>query len=205
VARSLPFRARYWILALAAMAVAVVMTRGVWLKPVGRWLVTDEGPARADVAVVLAGDYGGQRVLAAAALVRRGYAPAVLVSGADRLYGRPEAELAVEYAVSRGYPRQWFIPFQSQAHNTLDEARAVLPELERRGARSFLLVTSDYHSGRAVRTYRRVLRARHSTIAMRSAAAPDLWREPHGWWLDRESQKTIFMESCKSLASALGI
>ena len=68
----------------------------------------DEGAAHADIAVVLAGDYYGNRVLRAAELVKQGYVPNVLVSGPHMLYGFYECDLEIPFAVQRGYPESWF-------------------------------------------------------------------------------------------------
>ena len=78
----------------------------------------DEGPAHADIAVVLAGDYYGNRILRAAELVKQGYVPNVLVSGPAydlRLY---ECDLEIPFAVKHGYPESWFIraPNRSAQH-----------------------------------------------------------------------------------------
>ncbi len=64
---------------------------------------------------MLAGDGYGHRILRAAELVRQGLAPTVLVSGPEGLYGYYESELAIPFAVERGYPRSWFLPFREQS------------------------------------------------------------------------------------------
>src|SRR5262249_4473838 len=106
------------------------------------------------IGVILAGDEYGYRVVKGAELVRDGYIPAVLVSGPP-YYHIHESDVAIEYATSKGFPASWFIPFPNDGRSTREEAAAILPELERRGIHSFLLVTSDYHTARAGRIYRR--------------------------------------------------
>ena len=198
-------RSRKLPIALAVMAAALLLaaTHALWLGALGGGLIHDDGPAKADIAVVLAGDYFGNRILKAADLVRQGYVPQALVSGPP-YYGRWESDLAVDFAVAHGNPRQWFISFPLQASSTREEADIVLGELARRNVHSFLLVTSDYHTGRAGRIYRDALRRAHSGLEMRVVAAPDRSFQRNSWWKSRQGQKTVFIEWWKTLATALG-
>ncbi|MGA1996641.1 MAG: YdcF family protein [Bryobacteraceae bacterium] len=183
-----------------ALALAVA-THSWWLTVLGRLLVRDQGPARAEIAVVLAGDYYGNRVLRAAELVKQGYVPAVLVSGPHMLYGYYECDLEIPFAVQRGYPAGWFIRSPNEALSTREEAGAILTDLRRRGVHRFLLVTSDYHTARAARIYR----AAAPDLDMRVVAAPDNYFRADGWWHNREGRKTFVVEWLKTVANALGI
>jgi uncharacterized SAM-binding protein YcdF (DUF218 family) len=177
------------------------VTHALWFTALGKLLVRDEGPARADIAVVLAGDFYGHRILRAAELVRRGYVPAVLVSGPRMIYGLYECDLAIPFAVRHGYPESWFIREPNEALSTRAEAAAILSDLRRRGVHRFLLVTSDYHTARAARIYHAAARG----FEMRVVAAPDEYFRPGGWWLNREGQKIFFIEWSKTVASMLGM
>jgi len=198
-------KTKIFLLALAVLLAAGALARSWWLPALGYALIHDEGPAKADLAVVLAGDEYGHRILKGAGLVRQGYAPAALVSGAPGFYGGHESDLAIPFAVRYGYPPEYFIPFPNQALSTSEEAAVVLAELRRRKVRSFLLVTSDFHTARAARVYRAALRAEGGGPAMRVAAAPDEFFRPDSWWRTREAQKIVFMEWCKTIAWAFGI
>jgi uncharacterized SAM-binding protein YcdF (DUF218 family) len=189
--------------ALAALALLAWLTSAWWAGGIPRLLVDDEGPRKADLAVVLAGDYSGQRILRAGELVRQGLVPAALVSGPE-YYGLHECDMAIDFAVKRGCAREWFLPFPNSAESTRDEAKLVFPELERRGVRSFLLVTSDYHTARAARIFRAEGKARRSTIEVHPVAAYHRERDPGGWWRTREGRKTVVLESIKTIATALG-
>ena len=189
---------------LLVLALGAFFFRAVWLSALGTALVHDDGPEKADIAVVLAGDYYGHRIEKAAELVRAGYVPAALVSGPS-YYGTHECDIAIAYIVQRGYPEQWFIPFRESALSTDDEARAILPELARRKIRRFLLVTSDYHSARAGRIFRRAGTALGSNIEMRIVAAPDEFFRISSWWRSREGQKTVFFEWSKTVATGIGM
>lgn len=162
----------------------------------GSILVTNEPPRAADAAVVLAGDYSGLRVLKAAELCRQHYVSRVVMGGSGSIYGRHEAEVAIDFAVSRGYPRDAFVPVHYGAHSTEEELREDLPALRSLGARSILLVTSPSHTGRATR----MARAEFPGIEIHTVAADDPFWENGYWWRNREGRKTWLYEILKNIA-----
>jgi len=204
VARPLSFR-RTLLVASLVLAAAAILSRSLWLPSLGYALVHDDGPGKADIAVVLAGDQAGHRIEKAAQLIREGYVPAALISGPAGFYGLHESDYAIAYAVRQGFPAQWFIALPNSALSTREEACVVLAELRRRNVRSFLLVTSNYHSARARRTFLAAERAMGGGPAMRTVAARDEFFRPDSWWRNREGQKTLFFEWSKTVAYVLGM
>ena len=190
---------------MAALASVLFFTRTLWLAGLGWALVNDQGPAKADIAVVLAGDFWGHRIVKGAELVREGYVPAVLVSGPPGIYGFNESDLAIQFAVRQGYPAGWFIPLPHEALSTKDETAAILAELRRRGVHNFLLVTSNFHTARAARIFRAAERHLANAPAFRTVASKDQFFSPDSWWRDREARKTFFTEWVKTLTGPLGI
>jgi uncharacterized SAM-binding protein YcdF (DUF218 family) len=197
------FRLRF-LLSLAGLLVLVFLTRALWLPALGYALIHDEGPAKADIAVVLAGDSYGHRIVKAGELVRAGYVPVVLVSGPPGFYGGHESDLAIPFAVRHGFPAGWFVAFPNEGLSTKTEGMAVLQELRRRNVKSFLLVTSDYHSARARRIYLAEERAFGGGPSLRVVACADEFFRPGTWWRTREGQKTAFMEWSKTVATVFG-
>jgi uncharacterized SAM-binding protein YcdF (DUF218 family) len=187
------------------LLVLVYLTRGWWLPSFGYALIHDDGAAKADIAVVLAGDMYGNRIVKAGELVRAGYVPAALVSGPAGAYGLYETDLAIPYAVRHGFPAEWFIAFPNQALSTREEAVAVLTELRRRNVKSFLLVTSDYHTARARRIFLAAERASGGGPSLRMVAAPDEFFHADSWWRNRQAQKTAFIEWSKTVATVFGM
>src|ERR1035438_4253782 len=98
---------------LLLLVLAVLLTRNLWLGALGHALVEDDGPAKADAVVVLGGDQWGMRLATAARLVRLGFAPVVLISGAPAAYGANEADLAIPYIVRQGYPAEWLVALRT--------------------------------------------------------------------------------------------
>jgi uncharacterized SAM-binding protein YcdF (DUF218 family) len=189
------------VIGLAALLILAAATHALWMAALGRMLVRDDGPVRADMAVVLAGDFSGSRILRAAELVRQGYVPKVLVSGPHTLYGNYECDAAIAFAVAHGYPQAWFIRAPNEALSTREEAAAILPDLRRLGVHRFLLVTSNYHTARAAR----IFRAAGPDFDIRTIAAPDKYFRAANWWTNREGQKVFFMEWSKTLAGLAGM
>ena len=77
----------------------------------------------------------------------------------------------------------------------------ILPELRRRNVRSFLLVTSDFHTARAGRIFRSSAR----DLEMRVVAVPDEHFRRASWWRTAEGVRIVFTEWSKTLATAAGI
>jgi uncharacterized SAM-binding protein YcdF (DUF218 family) len=186
---------------LAAICVAAYVTRSLWLPGLGYSLIHDDGPAKADYAVVLGGDSWGHRIIRGGELVREGFVPAVLVSGPPGFYGFNEADMAIQFVTSKGFPKEWFIPVRHEALSTRAEAEVFYNELQRRGAHSFLLVTSNYHTARARRIFLAEATRHPGAASFRMVSAPDQFFRPGDWWQNREAEKTVFMEWSKTVAT----
>ena len=167
----------------------------------GSFLIEETGPASADAILVLAGDCTGNRVLRAASLARDGVASRVFVTGPVPMYGRNEADLAIDYAVSKGYPREQLVPLYMKARSTRAEVAQAAPVLRREGVRRLLVVTSNYHTRRAGRVCRSIL----PEMEVWTVAAPTEDFHPDGWWRRRQDQKTFLVEWEKTIADWLGI
>jgi uncharacterized SAM-binding protein YcdF (DUF218 family) len=193
-----PFRK--WVVALVLLS-ALILSHSLWLAALGGWLVRTDPPARSDVAVVLAGDRSGYRILKAAEMVRQGFTRTVLVSGPEELYGYNEADLAIPFAVRNGYPPSWFVAAPNQSHSTQEEAFAMLDVLRKRSARTCLLVTSDYHTRRAGKIYR----AAAPDVDFRVVGADTPYFKPSDWWHTREGRKLFFLEWTKTVTEWFGV
>jgi uncharacterized SAM-binding protein YcdF (DUF218 family) len=177
------------------------VTNRYWLAALGGYLVRAEPPVQADMIVVLAGDFSGNRILTAGDLVRRGFAPKALVSGPSGAYGLHESDLAIQFAVHHGFPESYFVALFNDSHSTKAEADDVLAALNKLHARRVDIVTSDYHTRRAGNIYR----AKAPGLEIHMVAAPDKYFTPGGWWKDREARKTFLMEWMKTVAARLGM
>ena len=192
------------VAALCAAALLVVFSHRI-LWSLGAILDSSEPPQKADMIVVIGGDARGNRILKAAELVREGYAPKILVSGQGAIYGRHEADMAVDFAVAHNYPRDEFIPFRYPALSTVDEAAADIRQLRELGVHKYLLVTSAYHTARAARIFRREGHREGADLEVHPVSAPDLYWQNGEWWKSREGRKLWFLEFTKTLADCFRI
>lgn len=188
---------------LAALALLVLCA--IFYVPIftaaGSFLVRASEPEKADAIFVFAGDGMGNRITKAAELVREGYAPVAIVSGPQAYYGVYESDLAISFAVREGYPESYFESFENYAHSTEEEVDAAAPMIREHGIHRLLLVTSDFHTRRAMKQMQRAL----PDVELTMVAAPDGYFSPDGWWKSREGRKTFFYEWVKTVATWLGI
>ena len=131
-------------------------TAPFWMARLGYYLIQAEAPGKADIAVLLAGDPIGERMMAAAQLVGGNLVPRVLVSGPRGSYGTWESDLAIEWAVRQGKPREWFVPLHMTADSTAEEAVILLTWLREHNIKSINVVTSNFHTRRAGQIWRKV-------------------------------------------------
>jgi len=159
------------------------------LSFLGRYLVCSQAPQSADLILVLAGDFFGARVLKAAELVTKGYAPLVLISGTP-YQGRPEGEVAIEFLAKQGYPTRLFESFAHNARSTIQEAVALRPELRRRHVQRVILVTSEFHSRRSSIVFGLFCPGIHFI----SVPGLDPTYHPNSWWTDEHSRTLFYSE-----------
>ena len=192
---------RILALVLAVAVVLALVFHNAVLAGLGSYLVKSETPEKADIALVLAGDGEGNRILAAAELARRGYVPRVLVSGPSGIYGKYECDLAIPFAVKAGYPESYFLHFENEARSTKEEAHDAVARLRQLGAHKILLVTSDYHTRRAGK----IFRAAAPDLQFVVVASPDSSFTAGGWWHSRQGEKIAFNEWLKTVTEPFGL
>jgi len=169
---------------LAGLAAMLV----VFAASAGKVLVVDE-PERSDVIVVLAGETD-RRPAHALELLDRGYGKRVVldVPAAARIYGISEVQIAEEYVRSlRQAASLEVCPIEglstwAESH----DAEKCLHGDESR----VLIVTSDFHTRRALYIFRHELHGRSFSIA----AARDETQFGTRWWMHRQWAKTYVDE-----------
>ena len=107
-----------------------------------QFLTIDSGPVKADAMVILGGAWL-ERPDRAVELFKQQAAPRVLVSG----FG--ECNYDQRMLVSNGVPAA-AIALEPCAHTTLENAKFSIPMLRALGAKRVIIVTSWYHSRRAL-------------------------------------------------------
>jgi len=159
-----------------------------------RFLVVDE-PEKSDAIVTLAGETN-VRPARALELLRQGVAPRVFlnVQTRDRIYDQQLTDIARKYA--SGLPEANRVSVCPIAgFSTKAEADDVSRCLQPLGAHRVLIVTSDYHTRRALTIFRHRL----PQYQFNAAAARDPAHFGEAWWTNREWAKVTFGEWSKML------
>jgi len=191
-----------------ALAVLLVLTGGVFLgappalDALGRSLITEDPLRPADAILVLAGESReGARVTHAVDLYKRGLAPLLVLSGTPMGFRTHEADVTQRHAEYLGVPAARILAVKHDSDSTREEAGVLVPILRKRGAKTVILVTSNYHTGRAKRIFEKV--AGPTGPRFLASPADDGLFDPDGWWTRRRDAKTFVYESIKAVWSAI--
>src|SRR5258708_21575869 len=179
--------------------VPVLAAAGVLLgSQAGSWLVVDS-PRPSDAIVILAGETE-QRPAKGLRLLSQGLAPRLFLDApaGSRIYRWSQLELAQQYL--SGLPAaQQLAACPIFGLSTRDEARDVARCLAASGAANgseihrVLLVTSDFHTRRALAVFRHEIPG----VQFSAGAAYDPIQYGNRWWQHRQWAKTFFDESVR--------
>jgi hypothetical protein len=175
---------RIWLL---AAGVAVLMME--LAANAGRALVVD-APERSDVILVLAGETE-HRPARALELLGQGYGHRVVIDVpvAAKTYGFTEVELARKYI--QDLPQAALVEIcPIEGLSTRDEAQDAERCLAREAGSRVLIVTSDFHTRRALSIFRHEAQGK----AFSAAAAYDDTQFGTRWWRHRQWAKTCLDE-----------
>jgi uncharacterized SAM-binding protein YcdF (DUF218 family) len=161
----------------------------------GRMLVSDH-PEKSDVIVVLAGDSQDQRYRRGMELLQAGYARHLFLDAASdsNYFGHTPADYAENFLKQNAKEMAAQVsvcPFEEDSTGT--ETLYVAKCMDRLQPQRVLLVTSDWHTARALSIFRKRLPQYHWSVA---AAQDDRIFGTH-WWHRREWAKTTFQEWLK--------
>jgi uncharacterized SAM-binding protein YcdF (DUF218 family) len=201
-------RRRRWLWLLAILLVfAVCILR--W----GRYILVAPNhlPAHADAAIVLQGSITGEkaRLDGALQLAQKGMVDRVMVSVPPQSYwGQAIPPIALQF-IERTYgaelaARVDFCVVGPEVDSTEQEAEALIPCIQEHGWGSVIVVTSNYHTRRAGVLWRRQMRKRDPSARLAIDGVPDPDFRPQGWWRDRRSAKTWFLEFIKLIWMLVG-
>jgi uncharacterized SAM-binding protein YcdF (DUF218 family) len=184
---------RFFRLHIVSLLVLVFIVAAL-ASQAARFLVVDE-PEKSDAIVVLAGETK-VRPARALELLRQGVAPRVFMDAETRdlIYDQRLTDIAQKYVNS--------LPEVSRiavcpivGFSTYAEADDVSRCLQSLGAHRVLIVTSEFHTRRALMIFRHRLPQYQFSVA----AARDPARFGEAWWTTREWAKVTFDEWSKLL------
>ncbi len=176
---------RSWLLALGVVA---ALAAGLAAKA-GSFLIVDV-PRPSDVILVLAGETY-RRPERALQLLAQGYGRRVVldVPSSAKLYEFTQIQLAQKYI--QDLPQGAAVSVcPIDGLSTRDESKDAEKCLARDGGRSVLIVTSDFHTRRALDIFQREVPGHEYSIA----AARDAEQFGARWWTHRQWAKTLVDE-----------
>lgn len=188
-------------LSVIVLGLTLWLARVPLLQAAGGFLVATEVPEAADVIVVLGGDSNGVRAIQGCNLLKQKFAPQLWMSGNQNFFGQNESEAARDFVVARGCEASQVVALKQPVDSTRDEAVLIGRRLREQGAKSCLLVTSNYHTRRTGR----IFRVTNPDIQFRVVAAPNPDFPVHEWWRHRYSQRIFLNEWMKTVAYLVGL
>ncbi len=174
-----------WVAALTLLAILSV---GLALKA-GSFLIVD-APRPSDVILVLAGETD-RRPQRALQLLAQGYGRRIVldVPAKAKLYEFTQVDLARKYI--QDLPQAALLSICAiDGLSTKEESKDAEKCLQREGAKRVLIVTSDFHTRRALEVFRREIPGREYSVA----ASRNDQEFGARWWTHRQWAKTFVDE-----------
>lgn len=194
---------------VAGLVVAGLLAVWVAAAPLLADLLVVERPLdNADAIVILSGaaDYK-QRAEGGAAAFRQGIAPKVLLTDDDQRGGWDDREKGNPYFIERtfaelvrlGVPAGAIEKLTVKVYGTAEEADLVAKIATERGHSRLLIVTSDFHSRRALWTFDRALAKNGGGLTVGLMRSPAGARYPnrYNWWLSPRGWRSVAAEYLK--------
>jgi uncharacterized SAM-binding protein YcdF (DUF218 family) len=173
-----------------------------------RALIVRAELAQADALVVLSGSSAYvERTQSAARLFTEGRAPRVILTSDPMLSGWSEAEQrnpsfterATEELQRSGVAPDRIEVLPAEVSNTYDEAVVIRDYALAHGLRSILVVTSAYHSRRALWTLRRAFQGSGVEVGLYAVAPGQQMPAPASWWWHPFGWRVVALEYVKLL------
>jgi len=173
-----------------------------------RFLVVRSPVNHADAIVVLSGSAAHvERAQLAAQLYHRGLAPKIILTNDNQQGGWSEVqqrnpfyfERSRDQLLASGVPQQAIEVHLEPVSSTYDEAQVVRSAQREYQLASIVLVTSPYHSRRALWTFRRVLAPSEFEIGIEPTGFSTNSPPPANWWLHLKGWQIVPIEYAKLL------
>jgi uncharacterized SAM-binding protein YcdF (DUF218 family) len=185
-----------------------VLLLAVWVPlswVAARALVVRAELEHADALAVLSGSSAYvERTRRAAQLFNEGRAPEIILTDDNERSGWSSeqqhnpffVERAFEELQRAGVPAGKIVvlPLPQNNPGTYEESLTLRDYATTHGLHALFVVTSAYHSRRALWTLRRVFRGSGVAVGLDPAAADEASPAPFAWWLDRRGWQTVATE-----------
>jgi uncharacterized SAM-binding protein YcdF (DUF218 family) len=175
---------RLLLVALGLFVLLLLLAFALWAFP-QQILTVDSGPVKADVLVVLGGG-STERPRRAAELFHAGEAPRLLCSGEG------DCRSNQRILINAGVPRE-IIHLECESRNTSENAQRTIALLREQGVKRVIIVTSWYHSRRALNCFE------HHAPEMEFYSRPSYFAMARNDWKPMGIEGYVWMEYAKNL------
>ena len=191
-------------LATALAALAVVVALSFFALPfLAEILIVRAEPLVADAMIVLSGSaVQVERISWAVSLMKQGQARQVIVTNdgvrspwSRERQSRPMmVERTRQELISGGVLESQVVQLPGRVRSTYDEAVALKAYIGEHPLRTVLIVTSAYHSRRALWVFRHVLRDTRTIVGIDPVPAGNQSPAPDTWWVTRRGWRQVGAE-----------
>ncbi len=190
-----------WKLGFAALILGfLIYAAHPWYLPkLGHFFIVSDALVKADIIIVLAGDSArDERLLHAIKLWQEGYAPKIALSATLADWQNHEDFPTWRHATKLNIlPKESLLILEHEADSTSEEAQSLLPFVRDQQIKKVIIVTSNYHTRRSKKVFQKQWAGSGIHIAI--SAAPFSFFRPNDWWKHRSDNRTLFLESTKTL------
>jgi uncharacterized SAM-binding protein YcdF (DUF218 family) len=197
---------------LYTLFILLILWFGAWLA--ARWLIVSAPLDRADAIVVLSGSSTlSERAEHAARLYSEHRAERIILTSDNQQGGWSSTERRNPYfyeilrneLIRGGVPPQNIDLAGPAVHSTREEAVALSQYLKVQNLHSILIVTSSYHSRRALWTFRSVFRGSNTQVGLDPVPTGIQTPLPGTWWLHQKGWEFVFVEYLKLIYYRLSV
>ena len=191
-------------------ALYLVVSAIVWVlvaPAIATYLVVERPLEHADAIIVLSGSaVYKERTSKAAELFKQGVSPRIFITNDGERAGwskreqtnPPFVELEQRELAANGVPADAITLLPGEVSGTDQEAKALKDEINQRPVTSLLIVTSAYHTRRALWTFGKILAGNGVDIGIEYAPPGELTPKPDYWWLSARGWTSVAGEYVKS-------
>tara|TARA_B100000686_G_scaffold294317_1_gene324455 strand:+ start:69 stop:683 length:615 start_codon:yes stop_codon:yes gene_type:complete len=192
------FKLTKLIIALFFVVLIIFIFKIPLLEKIGDNLVYRSKLVPSDAIVVLSGSPAGNRMEEAVRLFKKGMGKVIVFGGHSIYPGLNSHDVMKKYAIRLGVPKEKIITGVMGEISTWGEALFNLKQLELLKAKSFIIVTSSFHTRRSHRTYKVAMKKLDMKLILRVQPAHDPRVPISGWWKVHSGKREILFEYIKS-------
>lgn len=186
------------IVVIFLFVMLLVFTHQIWLTKLAQFLIVQTDISPCDVIIMLSG--GTERFRHSVDLYKQGFAPNIILN-LDSQTPIKFADVQIDWrdiltlAREKGDIPETALLIIEGVSSTYDDARLSREEMQKRGFRSAIVVTSPYHTRRARMVFRKVYK--DSGILLCYSPVEKSWFRVEKWWTRERELITVINESIK--------